>query len=42
MLYEVITFAEILGHAGVFKVTDEGREAFRRFVTSAGYELLSE
>lgn len=35
-------FAEILGHAGVFKVTDEGREAFRRFVTSAGYEPLSE
>jgi len=35
-------FAEILGHAGVFKVTDEGREAFRRFVTSAGYEPFSE
>lgn len=33
-------FAEILGHAGVFKVTDEGREAFRRFVTSVGYEAL--
>lgn len=35
-------FAEILGHAGVFKITDEGREAFRRFVTSAGYEPFSE
>ena len=33
-------FAEILGHAGVFKVTDEGREAFRRFVTSVGYGAL--
>ncbi|WP_120463035.1 UDP-glucose--hexose-1-phosphate uridylyltransferase [Paenibacillus aceti] len=35
-------FAEILGHAGVFKATEQGREAFRRFVTSAGYEPLSE
>ncbi|MMZ64225.1 Galactose-1-phosphate uridylyltransferase [compost metagenome] len=30
-------FAEILGHAGVFKVSEEGREAFRRFIRSAGY-----
>ncbi len=30
-------FAEILGHAGVFKVSDNGREAFRRFIRSAGY-----
>lgn len=30
-------FAEILGHAGVFKVTPEGREAFERFVESIGY-----
>ncbi|HEY4390200.1 MAG TPA: UDP-glucose--hexose-1-phosphate uridylyltransferase, partial [Paenibacillus sp.] len=34
-------FAEILGHAGVFKVTEEGRKAFRRFVTSTGYESLT-
>lgn len=30
-------FAEILGHAGVFKATPEGREAFERFVVSIGY-----
>ncbi|MNN84546.1 galactose-1-phosphate uridylyltransferase [compost metagenome] len=30
-------FAEILGHAGVFKATTEGREAFERFVVSIGY-----
>lgn len=30
-------FAEILGHAGVFKATPEGHEAFERFVESIGY-----
>ena len=30
-------FAEILGHAGVFKASTEGREAFERFVVSIGY-----
>ncbi|MGG6310973.1 UDP-glucose--hexose-1-phosphate uridylyltransferase [Paenibacillus macerans] len=30
-------FAQILEHAGVFKATAEGREAFERFVLSAGY-----
>ncbi|MNO29964.1 Galactose-1-phosphate uridylyltransferase [compost metagenome] len=34
-------FAEILEHAGVFKVNEAGREAFRRFVQSAGYQELS-
>ncbi|MNP68872.1 galactose-1-phosphate uridylyltransferase [compost metagenome] len=34
-------FAEILGHAGVFKVDEAGREAFRRFVGAAGYQELS-
>ncbi|WP_348772878.1 UDP-glucose--hexose-1-phosphate uridylyltransferase [Paenibacillus sp. Marseille-P2973] len=34
-------FAEILGHAGVFKVDEAGREAFRRFVAAAGYQELS-
>lgn len=32
-----VIFAEILGHAGVFKVNTTGREAFRRFVHSLGY-----
>lgn len=36
-------FSEILGHAGVFKVTDSGRSAFRRFLQSVGYaENLTE
>ncbi|MCM3701526.1 UDP-glucose--hexose-1-phosphate uridylyltransferase [Paenibacillus macerans] len=30
-------FAEILGHAGVFKTAEAGRAAFERFVVSAGY-----
>lgn len=34
-------FAEILGHAGVFKTDAAGREAFRRFIGSAGYKELS-
>lgn len=29
-------FVEILGHAGVYKRTDAGKEAFRRFVTHIG------
>ncbi|MNJ65859.1 Galactose-1-phosphate uridylyltransferase [compost metagenome] len=31
-------FSTILEHAGVFKVTSSGREAFRRFVSAAGYQ----
>lgn len=34
-------FAEILGHAGVFKTDQAGREAFRRFIGAAGYKELS-
>lgn len=34
-------FAEILEHAGVFKVTEAGRAAFRRFISMAGYTELS-
>lgn len=30
-------FSQILEHAGVFKRTEAGREAFERFVVSAGY-----
>ncbi|MDQ0090073.1 UDPglucose--hexose-1-phosphate uridylyltransferase [Paenibacillus anaericanus] len=33
-----LKFAEILGHAGVFKMDATGREAFRRFLRSVGYE----
>ncbi|MNJ30714.1 Galactose-1-phosphate uridylyltransferase [compost metagenome] len=33
-------FAEILGHAGVFKTTPTGRVAFRRFLAEAGYTEL--
>lgn len=32
-----LKFSAILEHAGVFKATTAGREAFRRFVSSAGY-----
>ncbi|MEF2968947.1 UDP-glucose--hexose-1-phosphate uridylyltransferase [Paenibacillus sp. M1] len=34
-------FAEILEHAGVFKVDAAGREAFRRFIAKTGYQELS-
>lgn len=36
-----IRFAEILGHAGVFKMDITGREAFRRFVNAVGYSEQS-
>ncbi|GIP57427.1 galactose-1-phosphate uridylyltransferase [Paenibacillus woosongensis] len=32
-----LKFSAILEHAGVFKTTPAGREAFRRFVSAAGY-----
>ncbi|WP_433945960.1 UDP-glucose--hexose-1-phosphate uridylyltransferase [Paenibacillus sp. SN-8-1] len=34
-------FAEILGHAGVFKQTDKGQSALHQFLTSCGYEKSS-
>ncbi|MNW95719.1 Galactose-1-phosphate uridylyltransferase [compost metagenome] len=34
-------FAEILGHAGVFKQTEEGQSALHMFLTSCGYEKSS-
>lgn len=34
-------FAEILEHAGVYKRNDQGRKAFRRFVTRMNYHLKS-
>lgn len=33
-----LKFSAILEHAGVFKATPAGRDAFRRFVVSAGYQ----
>ena len=29
-----VVFAQVLEHAGVYKCTDEGREAFLRFIHS--------
>ncbi|USB34329.1 UDP-glucose--hexose-1-phosphate uridylyltransferase [Paenibacillus sp. YPG26] len=34
-------FTEILGHAGVFKQTEEGQRALQLFLTSCGYEKSS-
>ncbi|MNW02758.1 galactose-1-phosphate uridylyltransferase [compost metagenome] len=34
-------FAEILGHAGVFKQTEEGQSALHLFLSSCGYEKSS-
>ncbi|MOA29544.1 Galactose-1-phosphate uridylyltransferase [compost metagenome] len=32
-----VIFAEILGHAGVFKLNTTGRDAFKHFVSAVGY-----